>query len=229
MRSQDLGSLLFIVWFVSLAVWGQSAKPSAPRNGGDFSNNTSDRDEGAGGYSGEGSLVESAIDSVTPLPEDANVSSSASNKVFSDDYFGITYTLPPDWEEKYKGPPPSDSGRYVLAQIRPAETFKGPIRGNILITAQDMFFTPPPVSNALDLNNSSKDNLKADYKVAMMPPMPTKIAGRPFTFFAYWSPVAELHWYVAATEIRCHVIEIVLTSRDTKLLASLVLDMDKMN
>jgi hypothetical protein len=62
-----------------------------------------------------------------------------------------------------------------------------------------------------------------------MPPTPTRIAGRPFTFFAYWSPVAELHWYVAATEIRCHAVEIVLTSRDTKLLASLITDMEKMN
>jgi len=226
MRSQVLGSLLLVVWFISLDAWGQSGKPNAPRNGGDFSNNTSTGTKVPPGILVKGAWS-SASDSVTPLPEDGNVSSSASNKVFSDQYFGITYTLPPDWEERYKGPPPSDSGRYVLAQLRPAETFKGPIRGNILITAQDMFFTPLPVSNALDLINYSKDNLEVEYKVEM-PPMPTKIGGRPFTFFAYWSPVAELHWYVAATEIRCHTIEIVLTSRDTKLLASLLLDMDKM-
>jgi hypothetical protein len=61
-----------------------------------------------------------------------------------------------------------------------------------------------------------------------MPPSPTRIAGRPFTFFAYWSPAAELHWYVFATEIRCHSVEIVLTSRDTKLLENLVLDLNKM-
>jgi hypothetical protein len=61
-----------------------------------------------------------------------------------------------------------------------------------------------------------------------MPPTPTKIADHSFTFFAYWSPAAELHWYVLATEIRCHSVEIVLTSRDTKLLESLVLDLSKM-
>ncbi len=126
-----------------------------------------------------------------------------------------------------KGPPPSDSGRYVLAQITPAETFKGPARGTILITAQDMFFSPLPAANSLELVNYSKDHLQADYKVEM-PPTPTKIADRSFTFFAYWSPAAELHWYVLSTEIRCHAVDIVLTSRDTKLLENLVLDLNKM-
>ena len=69
--------------------------------------------------------------------------------------------------------------------------------------------------------------MQADYKLEE-PPTPTKIAGRSFTFFAYWSPVAQLHWYVVATQIRCHAVEMVLTSRDTKLLASLLLDLDKM-
>jgi hypothetical protein len=165
----------------------------------------------------------SASDSVTPVPEDGNVS----NHVFNDPYFGMSYALPPDWEEKYKGPPPSDSGRYVLVQLRPADTFKGPARGSILITAQDMFFTPFPTANALELVNYSKNNLQADYKVEMQP-TPTRIAGRSFTFFAYWSPVAELHWYVLATEMRCHAVEMVLASRDTKLLENLILDLDKM-
>jgi hypothetical protein len=90
-----------------------------------------------------------------------------------------------------------------------------------------MFFSPFPAGNALELVNYSKDHLQADYKVEM-PPTPTKIAGRPFTFFAYWSPIAELHWYVLATEIRCHTVQLVMTSRDTKLLENLVLDLDKM-
>ena len=40
--------------------------------------------------------------------------------------------------------------------------------------------------------------------------------------------MAELHWYVLATEIRCHTVELVMTSRDTKLLETLVLDLNKM-
>lgn len=149
------------------------------------------------------------------------------NNVFRDQYFSMTYALPKDWSEKYKGPPPSDSGRYVLAQLTPADTFKGPARGSILITAEDMFFTTLPAANALELINYSKDNLQSDYKLELQP-TPTKIAGRPFTFFAYWSPVAQLHWYVLATEIRCHAVQFVLTSRDTKMLESLMLGLNKM-
>ncbi len=222
MRFRSSRILLISSLFVALAARGQSSKVNAVKNGGDFSNNTSTGTKVPPGILVKGAWS-SASDSVTAVPEDAKVA----NNVFSDLYFGISYTLPADWEEKYKGPPPSDSGRYVLAQLRPADTFRGPARGNILITAQDMFFTPLPVLNALELIKDSAKDMEADYKVEM-PPTLTKIAGRPFAFFAYWSPVAELHWYVAATEIRCHAIEIVLTSRDTKLLATLVTDMDKM-
>jgi hypothetical protein len=164
----------------------------------------------------------SASDSVTPVPE----AGSVTNNVFSNQYFAMTYSLPADWAEKYKGPPPSDSGRYVLAQISPGDAYKRPDRGIILITAQDMFFTPLPAANALELVNYSKNHLQADYKVEL-PPTQTTIAGHPFTFFAYWSPIAELHWYVLATQVRCHAVQFVLTSRDTKLLESLILDMNK--
>jgi hypothetical protein len=162
----------------------------------------------------------SASDTTTPVPEGGNVA----DRVFSDPYFGMTYPVPQDWNEKYKGPPPSDSGRYVLAQLIPANTFKGPARGSILITAQDMFFTPVPASDATGLIDYTRDHLQADYKVET-PPTQTRIANRSFTFFAYWSPVAELHWYVLGTQIRCHALEIVMTSHDTKLLDGLVRDM----
>ena len=115
----------------------------------------------------------------------------------------------------------------MLAQLSPADTFKGLAQGSILITAQDMFFTPVPASNATELINYMKDHLQTDYKVGMTPTQ-TKIANRAFAFFAYWSPVAQLHWYVLATEIRWHAVQIVLTSRDTKLLEALILDMNKM-
>jgi hypothetical protein len=214
----------FLAFAVSVSlVLAQSAKPqNAPKNGGDFSNSTQPITKVPTGVILVKGAWSSASDSVTPVPEGGGVA----NNIFSDPYFGLTYALPPDWEEKYKGPPPSDSGRYVLAQLRPVDTFKG-ARGTMLVTAQDMFFNPLPAANALDLITYSKDHLQADYKVEM-PPTPTTIAGRPFTFFAYWSPIAELHWYVMATEIRCHAVEMILSSRDTKLLESLVLDLNKM-
>jgi hypothetical protein len=226
MRSPFSSSLLVFALALSVSslARGQDARAqSATQSGGDFSTNTQPQTKVPTGVILVKGAWSSASDSVTLLPEGGNVT----NNVFRDQYFGITYTLPPDWTEKYSGPPPSDSGRYVLAQIGPAETFKGPARGNILITAQDMFFTPLPAANALQLIHYEKDNLQADYKVEL-PLMQTRIADRSFTFFSYWSPVAELHWYVLATEIRCHAVQIVLTSRDTKLLESLMLDMNKM-
>ena len=166
----------------------------------------------------------SASDSVTPVPEGGNVT----NNVFRDQYFGMTYSLPTDWTEKYKGPPPSDSGRYVLAQIRPADTFKGPARGSILITAQDMFFTPLPAANALELINYSKDNLQADYKMELPPTRDRDCRPLLYFFCLLVSGSASCIGMFSATEIRCHAVQIVLTSRDTKLLESLMLDMNKM-
>lgn len=224
MASAFMRSLFSLAISLPLASWGQSATPQAmPKNGGDFADVAQPLNKVPEGVILVKGAWSSASDSVTPVPEGGSVTHST----FSNQYFGMNYPLPSDWEETYKGPPPSDSGLYVLLQLRPAATFKGSARGTVLMTAQDMFFTPLPANHALDLVNYSKDHLQADYKVEM-PPTPTKIADRPFTFFAYWSPVAELHWYVLATEIRCHAVEVVFSSRDTKLLESLVLDINKM-
>lgn len=165
----------------------------------------------------------SASDSITPVPEAATVAQN----VFTDPYFGIRYTLPQDWTQEYDGPPPSEDGRYVLAQVGPPETRAGPDSASMLVTAQDLFFTPVPAANALELTAYVKDHLQADYRVET-PLTLTKVADRSFGFFAYWSPVAELHWYLLTTEIRCHAVQFVLTSRDTKLLDRLVLDLNKM-
>jgi hypothetical protein len=223
MRSRFL-CVFVLVWSVSLLAWGQRAgSPNIPKNGGDFSTNTQPQTKVPAGVILVKGAWSSASDSITPLPEGGSIT----NNVFSNQYFGMTYTLPANWTQKYQGPPPSDSGRYVLAQIRPADTYKELTRGTILITAEDMFFTTLPVANALDLINYTKDNLQADYKVEL-PPTEVKIAGNSFSFFAYESEVAQLHWYIVATQIRCHAVEFVVTSRDTKLLENLMLDMNKM-
>lgn len=166
----------------------------------------------------------SASDSVTPVPEAATVAQD----VFRDPYFGITYALPQDWTQEYEGPPPSETGHYVLAQIGPPSTRDGPTSASMLITAQDLFFTLLPTANALELNQYTKDHLQRDYKVETAPTL-TKVANRSFSFFSYWSPVAELHWYVLAIQIRCHAVQFVLTSRDTKLLDRLMLDLNRIS
>jgi hypothetical protein len=207
-----------------LLAWGSiAAAQSAPPNGGDFSTNMRPTVKVPAGVILVKGAWSSASDSVTPLPEGGNIA----NNVYTNEYFGLSYPLPPEWHQKFEGPPPSDSGRFVLAQIRPADTYTGATRGNISITAQDMFFTPLPAANALEVVKYTKDHLQADYTVEREP-TEKKIAGRSFTFFAYRSPAAGLHWYVLATQIRCHTVQLVLTSRDTTLLERLTLDMNSM-
>jgi Gram-negative bacterial TonB protein C-terminal len=90
-----------------------------------------------------------------------------------------------------------------------------------------LFFTPFPVTRAEELVDYTKEHLQHDYKVEW-PPTQIRIGGRSFRFFAYWSPVAELHWYVFATEIRCHAVEIVLSSSDIRLMRDLIQDLHTM-
>jgi hypothetical protein len=222
MHSRSLFFFIALCWFF-LACGQKIEAQNANRTGGDFSNNTQPQIKVPEGVILVKGAWASASDSVTPLPEGGSVT----NGIFSNRYFGLTYVLPKDWTEKYKGPPPSDSGRYVLAQIGAADTYKGPTRGQILITAQDMFFTPLPAANAFEQVRYMQDNLQADYKVEL-PATDLQVDGRSFRFFAYQAPISQLHWYIAATEIRCHTVEVVFTSRDKKLLESLVLDLNKL-
>lgn len=165
----------------------------------------------------------SASDSKTPLPEGGKLT----NDRYENRYFGFSYHLPSDWTEPFSGPPPSDSASYVLGQFVPSAAFKGPIRATILITAQDLFFSPIPPRSAKELIKYSGDHLPSYYTVEH-PPSDVTIAGRSFARFDYMSPVAGLHWYTLATQVRCHVIQFVLNSRDPALLDGIVHDMDQM-
>lgn len=165
----------------------------------------------------------SASDSATPVPEGGAIAEN----VYNNEYFGLTLPLPADFNEKYKGPPPSDSGYYVLAQLRPAGTFKGPIRGTVLISAQDLFFSLSFAANAQELVKYVRANLKSDYKVEREP-VQVRVANRPFIRLDYVAPAANLHWYILATEIRCHLVQFVFTSQDTHLLEDLIQDMNGM-
>jgi hypothetical protein len=165
----------------------------------------------------------SASDSITPVPEGGQVI----NNAYTNKYFGLTYPLSSDWTEKYSGPPPSDSGYYVLAQIRPADTFNGPTHGTILIAAQDLFFSLTPAQNALEMVHYTEEHLEAGYQVER-PPTEIRISGHSFVRLDYGSPVAALHWRVLATDIRCHTVEFVFTSRDVDLAEALIRQMNKM-
>jgi len=195
----------------------------APQNGGDFSQQLQPTKKLPTDVILVKGAWASASDSVTPVPEGGKVTGN----VYDNPYFGLDYTLSPDWIRKYDGPPPSDSGYYVLAQIQPASTFKGPQRGSLLIAAEDLFFSPTRATSALELINFTRRNLQADYTVTRAPTQ-VRFAGHSFVRFDYVSPVAGLHWHVLATQIRCHLVQFVFTSRDTKLLESLIQDTNKM-
>jgi hypothetical protein len=218
MHPKFLRSLVLIGFSISLLARAQAP----PQSGGDFSNNPQPNALPSDVILVKGAWS-SASDSVTPVPEGGRVA----NNVFSNQYFGFTYALSRDWTQKYVGPPPSDSGYYVLAQIQPLDTFKGTSRGSILIAAQDLFFTLTLAGNALELINYIKESLNADY-IVEQPPTLVRFANHSFVRFDYGSPVAELHWHVLATQIRCHMVQFVFTSRDTKLVESLIQEMSKM-
>jgi len=208
--------LLLLVFFSPFLVRAQAVAPS----GGDFSQNPDATKLPTNVIMVKGAWS-SASDSVTPVPESGAVTDS----IYINEYFRLAYTLSAGWTQKYTGPPPSDTGYYVLAQIRPTDALKGSTRGSILITAQDLFFTPSPATNVLELINYSKSNLQPDYKVER-PPAEVSIAGHSFLRFDYGSPVADLHWHVLATQIRCHVLQFVFTTRDSTLAESLIQEMD---
>ena len=165
----------------------------------------------------------SASDSVTPLPEHARIEGN----VFEDPYFRMSFRLPPGWTEKYKGPPPSENGRYVLAELTPANAASARSSGSILVTAEDMFFEPLPITNAPDVIRFEIAHLQDDYKIEH-PPQEIQLGSRRFSTFAYGSPSAQLHWRVLATQIRCHAIEIILAGNDPSFIDSVVYGLDKM-
>jgi|SRR5215469_366882 len=219
---------MYIQCALSMVVLGLSVPllagaQSVPQDGGDFSSSSQAKKLSTDVILVKGAWP-SASDFATPLPEGGKITNGA----YKNQYFGLTYPLTPDWTEKYSGPPPSDSGYYVLAQIRPADKFKGSSKGSILIAAQDMFFTLAPAGNALELINYTKEGLSTDYKVEQ-PPTLVRIANHSFVRFDYGSPVAEVHWHVLATEIRCHVVQFMFLGRDIKLTENLIEEMNKMS
>lgn len=200
-----------------------SLRPQAPpSNGGDFSQNSEAKKVPAGVILVKGAWA-SASDSTTPVPE----SGSITDNLYSNPYFSLTYTLPPGWVQKFTGPPPSDSGYYVLGQFRPGDTSQDAPHGSILVAAQDLFFTQIHAKNALELVLYTQTNLSPIYKIERTPAEVT-IAGHTFVRYDYVSPVAELHWHVLTTQIRCHTVQFIFASRDVKLTDSLIAQMNSM-
>ena len=163
----------------------------------------------------------SAAGTLSSLPEDGMIS----NGRYDNAYFGLGYALGSNWTQRYQGPPPSDSGYYVLAQIEPKDPALDPALGHILIAAQDLFFSVAPVHSASEFIGYIQQHLGAEYRVERAP-IKVRIANRDFVRLDYLSAIAGLHWHVLATEIRCHVVQFVFTGTRPKSMERLV---DSMN
>jgi hypothetical protein len=165
----------------------------------------------------------SAAGSSSSVPEDGMIS----NGRYDNAYFGLGYAVGGNWTQRFQGPPPSDSGYYVLAQIEPEDPALDPTMGHILIAAQDLFFSVAPVHNAAELIGYFQQHLGAEYRVERGPAK-VRIANRDFVRLDYLSVVAALHWHVLATEIRCHVVQFVFTGTSPKSMQRLVESMNTM-
>lgn len=166
--------------------------------------------------------VPSSSDSAVAVPEGGAISQS----VYTNEYFGIRYSLPPGFTEKYSGPPPSDSGYYVLAELEPKPKFQAAAPGSVLVSAQDLFFGLAPADNVLSLVDFRRDKLGPYFKVERQP-TEVKVGNHSFIRFDYMSPVAGLHWYTLTTEIRCHAVQFQFTSRDPQLAEIMVQQLAK--
>src|SRR5262249_51173854 len=143
---------------LSLSGFAQDGgQPATPPNGGDFSNVTAPLVKVPEGVILVKGAWASASDSVTLVPEGAIVGHEA----FSAPYFRMTYQLPAGWIQEYQGPPPSETGRYVLAELSPAAAPNDAARGSVLVTAHDMFFTPFPARNAAELTRYMSEHMQA--------------------------------------------------------------------
>lgn len=144
----------------------------------------------------------SASDASTPLPEQGAVARGR----YRNAYFGLSYPIPAGWSQQPAGPPPSDSGSYVLAQFAVE-------RANVLVSAQDLFFALRPLAGARELVTAMRRDLEPHFKSDGEPAVVT-IAGRAFHRFAYRAPRSGLQWRVLATDARCHALTFTFSGTD---------------
>jgi hypothetical protein len=158
-----------------------------------------------------------------PVPEGGLLAGGA----YRSDYFGFSYSLPRGWEQTFAGPPPSDTGHYFLAEFVRRDQPTGSGEGSILITAADQFFASRELDTPRHMIDIMKARLEPVYQLEAAPEE-VKLGNRTFVRLQYQSRAAELHWRVLAAEIRCHIVEFIFTSRDTRLLDALVQSMNGM-
>jgi Gram-negative bacterial TonB protein C-terminal len=153
-------------------------------------------------------------------PEDGSVAAGA----YTNDYFGLSYPLPPGWAEGLKGPPPSYTAYYVLASLESS----APGQPSLLIVAQDLFFGARPLLTA---KQAAGELRNAEAQVPQMTidrePAETRIAGHSFMRVDYSAGGLYRAWF--ATELRCHLVIFNFTTTDAAALETAVHSLDKMS
>jgi hypothetical protein len=152
------------------------------------------------------------------VPEEGTVSRG----VYQNEYFGLRYPLPESWTEDVKGPPPSASGYYSLAALKPGDS----LAATLLIAAQDNFFTAHAVKSAAEFLDRLKEGLDASIAAPDRPASLT-IAGQLFARLDYTG--AGLHHAIFATEVRCHTVIFSITSGNSEEIDRLVQSLNKIS
>jgi hypothetical protein len=150
-----------------------------------------------------------ASDSSTPVPEKGTVSAGR----YRNAYFGLSYPIPAGWKEQPAGPPPSDSGVYVLTQFAVSDGDQQRLKAHLLVTAEDLFFSAAGASDAKEVLASIRHDLPARYEFDNGPDVVT-IAGRTFRRLAYTAPRTGLRWRIFSTDTRCHALTFTFTGVD---------------
>jgi hypothetical protein len=152
-------------------------------------------------------------------PEDGRLT----DNVYRNTYLGLAYPLPSGWGKGLAGAPPSSSGYYVLNTPRPQDGTKA----TMLIGAQDMFFSNPPMQDARQFLEALARTASPENGMHVeVPPAEVEIAGRRFARLEMiGTPL--LSRLVFATDIRCHVVNFSLASVDRELLARIAKSLEK--
>jgi hypothetical protein len=149
----------------------------------------------------------SVSDASLPVPEDGKVSARS----YRNAYFGLEYPIPAGWTEQPAGPPPSDSGAYVLGEFALLDGAR--VRAHVLVTAQDLFFARQKVASAKGAVLLARRAAEAHYAIDGGEGE-VAIGGRVFHRLAYSAPRSRLHWRILATDTRCHALIFTFTGTD---------------
>jgi hypothetical protein len=151
-------------------------------------------------------------------PEDGKIVAG----VYNNPYFGLTFPLPAGYGQGLDPAPPSINGYYVLNTPIHLDG-PGP---SILIGAQDMFFSPAPVGNAMAMvEDLQRSTAKSGAYKTDTPPSEVTIGGHSFARLENGGNA--LSRLIVATDIRCHIVNITLTANDPSALDQIAASLDK--